>query len=286
MSYICGILRNAGKGRLIRTWPGWNERAKRLPTRRAGAREKLASCWQSRRIRRWDSRRRSGPIRRFHPHQPARNAGSLFLSGRASGDRAPVHRRLSGSGDLCGQVEPRGNRGREPRAAGVRGFDVASPFEIRLIKRLCPEAAMHYNNPVRSRSEIAVAVESGVVSYSVDSASELAKLIELVPAEGTEITVRFKLPVSGATTTLAPSSARRWSLRPNCCARWPMRASSRRSPSTRARNAPIRRRGSITSAPPVRSRMARREDRRLNVGGGFPSHRISAEAPRSRRSLP
>jgi ornithine decarboxylase len=83
-------------------------------------------------------------------------------------------------------------------AAGLRGFDVASPFEMRLIRRLAPDAAMHYNNPVRSRAEIAVAVEMGIKSYSVDSASELAKLIELVPAEETEITVRFKLPVGGA----------------------------------------------------------------------------------------
>ncbi|MGB8814788.1 MAG: type III PLP-dependent enzyme [Paracoccaceae bacterium] len=83
-------------------------------------------------------------------------------------------------------------------AAGIRGFDVASPVEIRMIRRLCPDAALHYNNPVRSRSEIAVAVEMGVKSYSVDSKSELAKLIALVPADGTEITVRFKLPVSGA----------------------------------------------------------------------------------------
>ncbi len=43
-----------------------------------------------------------------------------------------------------------------------------------------------------------MAVELGVKSYSVDSHSELAKLIELVPAEGCEISVRFKLPVSGA----------------------------------------------------------------------------------------
>ena len=83
-------------------------------------------------------------------------------------------------------------------AAGLRGFDVASPFEMRLIRRLAPDAAMHYNNPVRSRSEIAVAVELGIRSYSVDSSSELAKLIEMVPAEGTEITVRYKLPVGGA----------------------------------------------------------------------------------------
>ena len=83
-------------------------------------------------------------------------------------------------------------------AAGVRGYDVASPFEMHLIRRLAPDAALHYNNPVRSRAEIAVAVELGVKSFSVDSRSELEKLIADVPAEGTEITVRFKLPVSGA----------------------------------------------------------------------------------------
>ena len=37
-------------------------------------------------------------------------------------------------------------------AAGVRGYDVASPFEMRMIRRLAPEAALHYNNPVRSRA--------------------------------------------------------------------------------------------------------------------------------------
>ncbi len=83
-------------------------------------------------------------------------------------------------------------------AAGIRGYDCASPFEIDLIRRLAPDAAIHYNNPVRARHEIAYAVEKGVKSYSVDSKSELAKLIEMVPAEGTEISVRFKLPVAGA----------------------------------------------------------------------------------------
>ncbi len=83
-------------------------------------------------------------------------------------------------------------------AAGIRGYDVASPHEIRMIRRIAPDAALHYNNPVRSRSEIGVGVEMGVKSWSVDSASELAKLIELVPAEGCEIAVRFKLAVSGA----------------------------------------------------------------------------------------
>jgi ornithine decarboxylase len=83
-------------------------------------------------------------------------------------------------------------------AAGVTGFDVASPFEIDMIGRLAPGAAMHYNNPVRARHEIEFAVDRGVKSYSVDSHSELKKLAELVPAEGTEISVRFKLPVKGS----------------------------------------------------------------------------------------
>ena len=83
-------------------------------------------------------------------------------------------------------------------AAGVKGFDCASPFEIDLIRRLAPDAAIHYNNPVRSRVEIEHAVARGVKSYSVDSASELAKLIQLVPSAGCKISVRFKLPVAGA----------------------------------------------------------------------------------------
>ncbi len=83
-------------------------------------------------------------------------------------------------------------------AAGVTGFDVASPYEIAMIRRLAPSAALHYHNPVRSRAEIAFAVEHGVTVYSVDSRSELAKLAEMVPAEGTEVSVRFKLPVKGS----------------------------------------------------------------------------------------
>lgn len=83
-------------------------------------------------------------------------------------------------------------------AAGVKGFDCASPFEIDLIRRLDPDAAIHYHNPVRSRAEIAHAVARNVKSWSVDSRSELAKLVEMVPHDGCEISVRFKLPVSGA----------------------------------------------------------------------------------------
>lgn len=83
-------------------------------------------------------------------------------------------------------------------AAGIRGFDVASPFEIDLIGRLAPAAARHYHNPVRSMAEIAAAVAAGIKAWSVDSLSELEKLFAQVPVEGCEISPRFKLPVAGA----------------------------------------------------------------------------------------
>ncbi len=82
-------------------------------------------------------------------------------------------------------------------AAGIKAFDVASPVEIDLVRSLAPLAAVHYNNPVRSRSEIAHAVDAGVMSWSVDSLSEFAKLAALVP-QGAEISVRLRLPIKGA----------------------------------------------------------------------------------------
>ena len=164
-------------------------------------------------------------------------------------------------------------------AAGLRGFDVASPFEIALIRRLVPDAALHYNNPVRAKHEIAFAVEHDVDSYSVDSASELEKLIAMVP-QGREIAVRFKLPVSGAaynfgakfgaTVELAVTLLQRVAeagFVPSICFH----------PGTQctdpaAWDAYIRAAAQITRDAGVRIG-------RLNVGGGFPSHRVTDILP-------
>lgn len=87
---------------------------------------------------------------------------------------------------------------RQLHAAGLHGFDVASPDEIALCQSICPGAALHYNNPVRSRAEIRVGIAAGVASWSVDADGELAKLVsEGVPLTA-EIAVRFRLPVVGA----------------------------------------------------------------------------------------
>jgi ornithine decarboxylase len=81
-------------------------------------------------------------------------------------------------------------------AAGVRVFDVASPGEMRAARAACPVAVLHYNNPVRSVAEVAEAVRMGVVSYSVDSDSELDKLAGV--GAGVEVSVRLALPIKGA----------------------------------------------------------------------------------------
>ncbi|MBL4917475.1 type III PLP-dependent enzyme [Szabonella alba] len=165
-------------------------------------------------------------------------------------------------------------------AAGLRGFDVASPFEMRLIRRLAPDAALHYNNPVRSRAEIGVAVELGVKSYSIDSASELAKLIELVPAEGTEITVRFKLPVAGAAYNFGAKFGATAELAVDLLksvADAGFIPSITFHPGTQCTE-PAAWESYIRVAAEI-ARDAGVTIARLNVGGGFPSHRLAAVAP-------
>ncbi len=165
-------------------------------------------------------------------------------------------------------------------AAGVRGYDVASPEEIRLIRRIAPEAALHYNNPVRSRAEIAVAVEADVDSYSVDSHSELAKLIEMVPAAGKEISVRFKLPVKGAAYDFGAkfgATVEKAITLLREVAEAGFIPSLTFHPGTQCTDASawdayIRTAAQIASEAGVKIA-------RLNVGGGFPSHRLNGVAP-------
>jgi len=80
--------------------------------------------------------------------------------------------------------------------AGMTAFDVASVVEMAKVRSVSPNAQLHYHNPVRSQSEIAIAKTFGVRSWSIDCLAELDKLGDLPP--GSEIAVRFKLPMQGA----------------------------------------------------------------------------------------
>ena len=83
-------------------------------------------------------------------------------------------------------------------ASGISAFDVASPAEMHALRSVSPDVVMHYNNPVRSRDEIAQAVELGVRSYSIDAPHEFEKLRALVDPAGVEVAVRLRLSVEGA----------------------------------------------------------------------------------------
>ncbi len=166
-------------------------------------------------------------------------------------------------------------------AAGIEAFDVASPQEMEQVRRIAPDAPLHYNNPVRSRAEIVHAVSSGVASYAIDSRSELAKLAEQVPVENVEIAVRFKLPVKGAAydfgtkfgadLTLAIQllkQVERLGYIPSICFH----------PGTQCTGPGVWK-AYIGAAAEIVDK-AGVAIGRLNVGGGFPSHRLMEQSPR------
>ena len=164
--------------------------------------------------------------------------------------------------------------------AGLRGYDVASPEEMLLIRRIGPDAALHYNNPVRARSEIATAVALGVKSWSVDSRSELAKLIEMVPTEGCEISVRFKLPVAGAAYNFGAKFGATVELATELlatAAKAGFIPSLTFHPGTQCTD-PATWEAYLHAAAEI-ARGAGVRVHRLNVGGGFPSHRNQGDAP-------
>ncbi|HEX6441324.1 MAG TPA: type III PLP-dependent enzyme, partial [Stellaceae bacterium] len=68
-------------------------------------------------------------------------------------------------------------------AGGVRHFDCASLPEVALVRRLLPEAEVHFMHPVKARHAIHAAFhQHGVADFAFDSADELQKIVqETVP---------------------------------------------------------------------------------------------------------
>ena len=68
-------------------------------------------------------------------------------------------------------------------AGGVRHFDCASLPEVVLVRRLLPEAEVHFMHPVKARHAIHAAFhQHGVTDFAFDSADELQKILqETVP---------------------------------------------------------------------------------------------------------
>jgi ornithine decarboxylase len=77
---------------------------------------------------------------------------------------------------------------------GVRGFDVASPAEIQLIKSLFPDAHCAFMHPVKSRPAIRAAYHQfGIRHFVIDSLHELEKIEEETNQAGDlVIFIRFR----------------------------------------------------------------------------------------------
>lgn len=162
-------------------------------------------------------------------------------------------------------------------AAGIDSFDVASPAEMAAVRRVKPDAVLHYHNPIRTPSEIAEGRAQGVASWSVDCMAELEKLGDL--PEGSEIAVRLKLAVKGG----AYDFGSKFGATPDE-AEALLREVARRGwlpsvtfhPGTQCEAAEAWA-AYIGAAAEVAERAGVRLHR-LNVGGGFPGRR-GAEAP-------
>jgi len=93
-------------------------------------------------------------------------------------------------------------------AGGVRHFDCASLPEIRLVRDMFPDAAIHFMHPIKARGAIREAWERhGVRDFVLDSAEELAKIRGEIAATGVSgapgLIVRIGLPKGGAKLDLS-----------------------------------------------------------------------------------
>lgn len=87
---------------------------------------------------------------------------------------------------------------------GVQHFDCASLNEIKLVRKILPEAHIHFMHPVKSRSSIKESWLMGIRDFVIDSQSEIEKIAqEIENYDNLGIFVRIQVPDSGATINLS-----------------------------------------------------------------------------------
>lgn len=89
-------------------------------------------------------------------------------------------------------------------AAGVRGFDVASEAEVKLVAERFPQARIAFMHPVKSRRAIRTAYHTyGVKIFALDSGDELDKIVEETGgAKNLTLIVRMAVSNDGASYPL------------------------------------------------------------------------------------
>lgn len=94
------------------------------------------------------------------------------------------------------------------QAGGVQHFDCASIAEVRLVRQMFPDAAIHFMNPVKARSAIREAwAQHGVRDFVFDGTDELTKILAETAATGVPgplgLIVRLALPKGSAALDLS-----------------------------------------------------------------------------------
>ena len=97
---------------------------------------------------------------------------------------------------------------RAVHAAGVEHFDCASITEVRLVRQMFPDAAIHFMHPVKARGAIREAwARHNVRNFVFDSADEFHKILTEIAATGVAgslgLVVRLALPKGGAVLDLS-----------------------------------------------------------------------------------
>jgi ornithine decarboxylase len=89
--------------------------------------------------------------------------------------------------------------------SGIKHFDVASLYEVELVGSLFKDVDMHYMHPVKSRESIYKAYfEHGIKNFSLDSCSELKKIMEVTQqADDLGLFVRIAIPNAHAAHDLS-----------------------------------------------------------------------------------
>ncbi len=94
--------------------------------------------------------------------------------------------------------------------AGITHFDVASIAEVRLVRALLPAAVLCFMHPVKGAEAIAEAYHMhGVRTFSLDSLSELDKIVEATSSDGVaaaDLTLCVRLRVSSSHSKLSLAS--------------------------------------------------------------------------------
>lgn len=133
---------------------------------------------------------------RLEPTAPVYLFSKKNLRRAASGFQADFHGLIS----YAVKANPEARVIRVLSDQGIKHFDVASIGEVEAIATLCPQATLHFNNPVKAFEAIEQAYHGfGVKSFALDEASELTK-IRKATNNATDVmySVRFKLGHRGA----------------------------------------------------------------------------------------